>query len=84
MDIDKKDILEAQLLAIKKFAYFRYNYPNPREMCNEIWGIGFMADHFYHKLSSYDFDMSRFYVELSGDNQRLFAEYIINKYHGVK
>ena len=79
-----KSVLEEQLLAIKKFAYFRYNYPAPKTMCEEIWGKGVLADHFYHKLMSYDCDMCRFYVEMSADNQELFAEYIINNYHGVK
>lgn len=77
-------ILKAQLLAIKKFAYFRYNYPEPKPMCDAIWGKGWLSDHFYHKLESYDFDMCRFYVELSSGNQELFAEWIINNYNGVR
>ena len=81
---ERQDERKAQLLAIKKFAYFRYNYPEPRKMCECIWGVGCLADHFYHKLESYGFDLCRFYVELSSDNQELFANYIIDNYNGVK
>ena len=74
--------------AIRNFVYFTRNYPSPKQMCNEIWG-GCDGDHFYKKMKEYDFDMTRFFLELSFDNQSKFAEWIMknydcgwNKYHG--
>lgn len=82
--MSNSEVLSAQLHAIKKFAYFRYNYPRPKEMCETIWGKGCMGDHMWDKLKSCNFDMGRFYVELSSDNQEKFAEYILKNYHGVR
>ena len=75
----------AALNAIRKFVYYGYNFNNPRQMCEEIWGSGpgSLGQHLYSKLAGYNFDMARFYVELSSDNQDKFAEWVVNNYHGV-
>lgn len=66
--------------AIRNFVYFTRNYPTPKDMCEDIWGKGVDGNHFYSKLSGYDFDMCRFFLELSLDNQTKFAEWIIKNY----
>ena len=71
--------------AIRTFVYFGYNYSNPNQMCEEIWGSGpgSLGQHLYSKLVGYDFNMSKFFCELSLDNQDKFAEWIMENYHGV-
>ena len=66
--------------AIRNFVYFTCNYPSPRDMCTQIWGTGCDGDHFFNKLEGYDFDIVRFFLELSIDNQRKFAEWIMQNY----
>lgn len=66
------------LSAIRQFAYFCSNYPSPKEMCEEIWGLGWVAEHFYDKMKSCDFDMCVFYRELDSTNQEIFGKYILN------
>lgn len=66
--------------AIRNFVYFTRNYPSPKEMCEQIWGKGVDGDHFLSKLDAYDYDMVRFFLELSFDNQTKFAEWIVTNY----
>lgn len=67
--------------AIRNFVYFTRNYPCfPKEMCEQIWGKGVEGNHFFHKLESYDYDMTRFFLELSTGNQTKFAEWIMKNY----
>ena len=67
--------------AIRNFVYFTRNYPTfPKDMCEQIWGKGVNGDHFFSKLKGYDYDMVRFFLELSTDNQRKFAEWIMKNY----
>ena len=67
-------------LAIRNFVYFTRNYPNPKKMCEEIWGLGVGSDHFYNKLKGYDFDMCRFFLELSLGNQGKLARWVTQNY----
>lgn len=73
--------MSVAIKAIRDFVYFTRNYPcYPREMCEQIWGKGCNGDHFFNKLKGYDYDMARFFLELSTNNQTKFAEWIINNY----
>lgn len=73
--------MSVAIAAIRNFVYFTRNYPAyPKQMCEEIWGKGVDGNHFYSKLEGYDFDMCRFFLELSIGNQTKFAEWVIKNY----
>lgn len=75
--------MEEKIFTIVQWVYFTYNFPSPQSLCKQIWGDTALADHIYHKLVSYDMNFNRLFCELSRDNQRLLANWVIEHYHGV-
>ena len=69
------------IAAIKVWCYWCSNYSDPKVWIYEIWP-GFMGDHFYDKfIYECDADMTKFYRELSGNNQELLSSYVLRNYH---
>ena len=76
------DIEKAQLLAIRKWVYWTFNYFEPAKFVRDIWGDGFLADHILQKFHSYDNNMCRLYCELDRENQEKLATYVMENYKG--
>ena len=70
----------SEISAISKFVEFCSNFPSPKEMCEKIWGHGWVAEHFYDKMKLCDFDMCTFFTELDSSNRKLFGNFILNGY----
>lgn len=68
--------------AIRQFVYYGYNYCDMRNVCDQIWPK-WLADHFFEKLKGYDYNINRWYVEMSTGHQDELAEWIVKNYHGV-
>lgn len=68
--------------AIRNYVYFTYNFPQPDEFIRNCWaGDKVMADHLLEKLRSYDYDINKFFVNLSSGHQEEFAAWIYEHYH---
>lgn len=68
--------------AIRQFIYYTFNFYDMKKVCGEIWEK-WLADHFFSKLRGYDYDLNRWYVEMSTDHQDELARWIVTNYHGV-
>jgi len=66
--------------AIRVWCYWCSNYGDPKVWIYEIWGK-IMGDHLYVKFTkTCDCDMTRFYRELSNDNQEKLSLYVLTNY----
>ena len=77
-----KHEMNIAIQAIRQFVYYTYNYCDMRQVCDAIWEK-WLADHFFSKLNGYDYDISRWYVEMSTAHQDELARWIVDNYHGV-
>ena len=69
--------------AIRKYVYWTYNFSNPKQMIIDIWGNGCFGAHFLSKLEHCEYNMHRFFIELSRDNQEKLIAWVLENYHGV-
>jgi len=68
--------------AIRIWAYWCFNWDDPNVWIREIWGHGVDGNHFMNKfVNECNSDMSRFYVELSRNNQELLTSWVLRNYH---
>lgn len=68
--------------AIRNYVYFTYNFPCPDDFIRHCWaGESIMAEHLLEKLRSYDYDISKFFVNLDTHQQERFAAHIADHYH---
>ena len=76
-----QEIINAQIDAIKTWCYWCSNWGVPSEWIHEIWP-GCLGDHFFAKFAhECKYDMTRFYRELSYDNQRKLSAWVLQNYH---
>lgn len=79
-EIRQKD-KEAQIEAMRKYVYFTFNWPP--DFVGRIWGKGTDdTRHFVSKLEGYNYNIDRFFVELSPSNQQRMLEWILENYEG--
>lgn len=69
--------------AIRKYVYWTYNFSNPKQMIIDVWGNGCLGAHFLSKLEECGYNMHRFFIELSLDNQEKLIAWVLENYHGV-
>lgn len=62
--------------------YFFTNHGPAEDIIKTLWH-GCEADHFLDKLKGCDYDLRKFFYELSEDNQERFCMYVIDHYHGM-
>lgn len=77
-----KHEMNIAIQAIRQFVYYTYNYCDMRQVCDAIWEK-WLADHFFSKLRGYEYDICRWYVEMSTNHQDELARWIVDNYHGV-
>ncbi len=66
--------------AIKVWCYWCSNWYDPKEWIYAIWP-GIMGDHMFGKFTSEcNHDMTKFYRELSSDNQDKLAKWVLANY----
>lgn len=75
--------MEEKIFAIMQWIFFCYNFPEPKRLCQEIWGGNGLAKHIYHKLVGYQMNFNKLFCELDSENRRLLLEWVINNYHGI-
>ena len=79
--IAKKKVKDENIKAMRKYVYFTFNWAP--DFISRIWGKGTaLTEHFVKKLESYDYNINRFFVELSLDNQRKMLSWILENYKG--
>lgn len=77
-EIRQKD-KEAQIEAMRKYVYFTFNWTP--DFVKRVWGNdNDLTRHFEGKLKAYDFNIDRFFVELSTSNQHRMLEWILDNY----
>ena len=69
------------IAAIRIWCYWCSNWGDPKEWIYEIWH-GIIGDHMYNKfIHECKSDMTKFYRELSTNNQELLSSWVLRNYH---
>ena len=67
--------------AIKVWCYWCSNWYDPKVWIYAIWGDGCMGDHMMEKFTKEcGCDMTKFYRELSDNNQKLLSLWVLANY----
>lgn len=67
--------------AVHLWCYWCSNYYDPNTWIYEIWGQGCTGDHMMEKFTKEcDCNMTKFYRELSSDNQELLTLWVLTNY----
>lgn len=75
--------LEMSVFAITQWVYFTYNYPSPKELFENVYGKGNLADHIYHKWLDYKCNWGELFCALDREKQQKLAAWVIENYHGI-